>query len=158
MKETLMRIVLNPRCLLAALVAALVVDGCGGWLGAGEQARPLKLAVVTNNSSDWWTIARKGAEKAASELPGVTLDFRMLGEGTSAAQKTVVDDLLASGVDGIAIAPLDVENQKQMLDDAASKTLLFTLGADAPSSKRRAYVGTADIESGKVAAGLVKES
>jgi ribose transport system substrate-binding protein len=82
----------------------------------------------------------------------------MLGEGTAAAQKAVVDDLLASGVDGIAIAPLDVENQKQMLDNAASRTLLFTLGADAPLSKRRAYVGTADIESGKAAASLVREA
>jgi ribose transport system substrate-binding protein len=113
---------------------------------------------VTNNSSDWWTIARKGGQKAADELPGVTLDFRMLGEGTAAAQKAVVDDLLAKGVDGIAIAPLDVENQKPMLDDAAAKTLLFTLGADAPLSKRRAYVGTADVDSGKVAATLVKEA
>jgi ribose transport system substrate-binding protein len=82
----------------------------------------------------------------------------MLGEGPAAAQKAVVDDLLAKGVDGIAIAPLDVENQKQMLDDAATKTLLFTLGADAPLSKRRAYVGTADVESGNVASHLVKEA
>lgn len=142
--------------LIMVLLSLLVA--CQKSASNVQGVKPLRIAVVTNNSSDWWTIARKGGQKAADELPGVTLDFRMLGEGTAAAQKTVVDDLLASGVDGIAIAPLDVENQKQMLDDAASKTLLFTLGADAPTSKRRAYVGTADIESGKVAASLVKEA
>ena len=137
---------------------SLLLAGCSKKTGTEQGIKPLRIAVVTNNSSDWWTIARKGGQKAADELPGVTLDFRMLGEGTAAAQKAVVDDLLAKGVDGIAIAPLDVENQKQMLDDAAAKTLLFTLGADAPLSKRRAYVGTADVDSGKVAASLLREA
>ena len=58
-----MRTVLN---VLTALVVVLAV-GCGRSQGPGEQARPLKLAVVTNNSSDWWTIARKGGEKAADK-------------------------------------------------------------------------------------------
>jgi ribose transport system substrate-binding protein len=158
MKETLMRIVLNPRCLLAALVATLVFNGCGRSGGPGEQAQPLRLAVVTNNSSDWWTIARKGGEKAASELPGVSLDFRLLAEGTAAAQKALVDDLLARGVDGIAVSPLDVENQRQMLDEGASKTLLFTLGADAPASRRVCYAGTDDVASGRMAGELVKRA
>ena len=57
--------------------------------------KPLKLAVVTNNSSDWWTIARRGAEQAAKEIPGIRVDFRLVPEGTAAAQKALVADLLA---------------------------------------------------------------
>ena len=121
-------------------------------------AKKLKIAVVTNNSSDWWAIARKGGEKAAQAAGDVEFDFRMLPEGTAAAQKTLVDDLLARGVDGIMVSPIDVENQKQMLDETAAKTLLFTLGADAPNSNRAAYIGTDDVASGKMAGETLKKA
>lgn len=120
--------------------------------------KKLKIAVVTNNSSDWWTIAQKGGAAAAQELGDVEYDFRMLPEGTAAAQKTLVDDLLARGVDGLMVSPIDVENQKQMLDDAAAKTLLFTLGADAPNTNRAAYVGSDDMAAGKMAGEMVKKA
>lgn len=139
----------------------ILAFGCNKPLNnqpSNSGAKPLKIAIVTNNSSDWWTIARKGGDKAASELPNVELDFRMLSEGTAAAQKTLVDDLMARGVDGIMVSPIDVENQKQMLDETAAKTLLFTLGADAPKSNRAAYVGTDDVESGKMAGEMVKKA
>lgn len=142
--------------LLAALLAAMTSGGCRQ--PPDHEARSIRLAVVTNNSSDWWAIARAGAEKAAGEIPGVSLDFRMLAEGTAAAQKTLVDDLLVRGVDGIAVSPLDVENQQGMLDAAAAQTLLFTLGADAPGSQRLCYVGTDDVASGQMAGELVRRA
>lgn len=147
--------------ILIVLSLIFTAFGCGNQTNnqpADGQIKPVKIAIVPNNSSDWWTIAQKGGEKAAGELPNVSLDFRMLPEGTAAAQKTLVDDLLVKGVDGIAVSPLDVENQKQMLDETASKTLLFTLGADAPNSKRVAYVGTDDVDSGKMAGEMVKKA
>lgn len=136
-------------------VFALVLISCqkapANQSATGGGAKKLRIAIVTNNSSDWWTIARKGGEKAAAELGDVELDFRMLSEGTAAAQRALVDDLLARGVDGIMVSPIDVENQKEMLDATAAKTVLFTLGADAPASNRAAYVGTDDVASGKMA-------
>ncbi|HRH42014.1 MAG TPA: substrate-binding domain-containing protein [Pyrinomonadaceae bacterium] len=121
-------------------------------------AKKLRIAVVTNNSSDWWAIAKKGGDDAAKELGDVDFDFRMLPEGTAAAQKALVDDLLARGVDGIMVSPLDVENQQEMLNNTASKTLLFTLGADAPKSNRTVYVGSDDTEAGKMAGEMVKKA
>ena len=81
----------------------------------GGGAKKVKLAFVTNNASDYWTFARKGCEKAASELPNVTLDFQIPSDGTAATQKRIMDDLLARGIDGIAISPVDPANQT---DDA----------------------------------------
>ena len=46
------------------------------------------------------------------------MEFR-LGDGTAADQKRIVDDLLAKGVDGIAISPVDPANQMAMLDEVA---------------------------------------
>ena len=39
-----------------------------------------RLAFVTNNASDFWTIARKGTEKAAAELPDVTVYVEALSQ------------------------------------------------------------------------------
>src|SRR5262245_35847745 len=141
---------------VAALICAAVfaVSGCGG---GGERATTRRLAFITNNAADFWTIARKGTEKADAELPNVTVEFR-LGDGTAAAQKRIVDDLLAKGVDGLAISPVDPANQTAMLDDAAKQALVFTHDSDAPNSKRECYVGTDNVAAGRQAGELIKEA
>src|SRR5437764_15315736 len=63
---------------------------------AGIPGKELKLAFVTNNASDYWTIARKGVEKADAELADVTVDFKMPGEGSAAEQKRIIDDLIST--------------------------------------------------------------
>ncbi|HLB83877.1 MAG TPA: substrate-binding domain-containing protein, partial [Steroidobacteraceae bacterium] len=113
------------------------------------------LAFITNNASDFWTIARKGTEKADAERQDITVEFR-LGDGTAAGQKRIVEDLLAKGVDGIAISPVDPANQTAMLDDAAQRTLVFTHDSDAPASKRECYVGTDNVAAGRQAGELIK--
>ena len=61
--------------------------------------RRSRLAFVTNNSADFWTIARRGVEKADEELADVEAEFRLTADGTAAEQQRVVDDLLTKGVD-----------------------------------------------------------
>lgn len=117
-----------------------------------------KLAFVTNNSSDFWTIARKGTEKADAELADVTVEFKMPGAGSAAEQKGIVDDLLAKGVDGIAISPVDPENQTQMLNEVAKQVVVFTQDSDAPKSDRMCYVGTDNVAAGRQAGALIKEA
>ena len=112
---------------------------------------------MTNNAADFWTIARKGTEQADAELAGATIEFR-LGDGTAAEQKRIVDDLLAKGVDGIAISPVDPANQTGMLNDAARQTVVFTHDSDAPDSRRECYVGTDNVAAGREAGGLIKET
>ena len=112
---------------------------------------------MTNNAADFWTIARKGTEQADAELAGATVEFR-LGDGTAAEQKRIVDDLLAKGVDGIAISPVDPANQTGMLNDAARQTVVFTHDSDAPESRRECYVGTDNVAAGREAGGLIKEA
>src|ERR1041384_3655372 len=84
----------------------------------------------TNTASDFWIIARKGTEKAAKEIPGIEVEFRIPSDGTAAEQQRVIDDLLAKGVQGIAISPVDPKNQTQMLNKAASQTLVVTQDSD----------------------------
>jgi len=117
-----------------------------------------RLAFVTNNASDFWAIARKGTEKADTELADVTVEFRIPGEGTAAEQKRIVDDLLAKGIDGIAISPVDPNNQTPFINEIAKQTLVFTQDSDAPQSNRTAYVGTDNVAAGRQAGGLIKEA
>src|SRR2546423_10987736 len=61
------------------LIASAVFVGACKSGGAGKR---YKLAFVTNNASDFWTISRKGTEKAAAEIPNVEIDFRIDSDGT----------------------------------------------------------------------------
>jgi len=126
-----------------------------GGTGAGTKHR---LAFVTNNASDFWTIARKGTEKAAKDIPNLEVEFRIPSDGTAAEQQRVIDDLLAKGIQGIAISPVDPKNQTQMLNRAASQTLVVTQDSDAPASNRVCYIGTDNVEAGRQAGQLVKEA
>ena len=86
---------------LLLAVGVLLPAGCNQKSGGSVK----RLAFVTNNASDFWTIARRGTEKADEELPDVTVEFKIPGDGTAAEQKRIIDDLLAKGIDGIAISP-----------------------------------------------------
>lgn len=140
------------------LSGTLLLSGCnGGKPGAGGGARR-KVAFVTNNASEFWTIARKGTEKASAEFSNIEVEFKIPGEGTAAEQQRIVDDLLAKGVEGIAISPVDPANQTQMLNRAASQALIVTQDSDAAGSNRACYVGTDNVAAGRQAGGIVKEA
>src|SRR5437868_3610554 len=140
---------------VCTLLFTLILIGCQPSGGTGKKHR---LAFVTNNASDFWTIARKGTEKAATDIPSIEVEFRIPSDGTAAEQQRVVDDLLAKGIEGIAISPVDPANQTPMLNRAASQTLVVTQDSDAPNSNRTCYIGTDNVEAGRQAGQLVKEA
>ena len=138
------------------LLATALVASCRSSPGAATG--PKTVAFVTNNSSDFWTIARRGVEKADAELGDITAEFRIDADGTAAEQKRIVDDLLTKRVAGIAISPVDPQNQTQLLDDAAKQALVFTQDSDAPTSARACYIGTDNVAAGRQAGQLIKEA
>ena len=142
-------------CILALTSCTNPSNNTTGGTGTGGKH---KLAFVTNNASDFWTIARKGTEKAAADIPGIEVEFRITSDGTAAQQQSVVDDLLAKGINGIAISPVDPANQTPMLNRAASQALVVTQDSDAPTSNRACYIGTDNVEAGRQAGQLVKEA
>ncbi len=149
------RLVSTIFCILACV---LVFTSCKPKTGGGDTGGKHKLAFVTNNASDFWTIARKGTEKAAKEIPGIEVEFRINPDNTAAEQQRIVDDLLAKGINGIAISPVDPANQTPMLNRAATQALVVTQDSDAPNSNRSCYIGTDNVEAGRQAGRLVKEA
>ena len=146
--------------IFCALAAAIIFAACTnpGTNNTSTAGGKHKLAFVTNNASDFWAIARKGTEKAAKDIPGIEVEFRITSDGTAAEQQRVVDDLLAKGIHGIAISPVDPANQTPMLNRAASQALVVTQDSDAPTSNRTCYIGTDNVEAGRQAGGLLKEA
>ena len=142
---------------VAASCATRTASPNAGTVNAGG-VKTVRLAFVTNNASDYWTIARKGVEKADAELPDVTVDFKLPGQGTAAEQKGIVDDLISAGINGIAISPVDPDNQTQLINDTAKKALVITQDSDAPNSDRALYIGTDNVAAGRQAGELVKEA
>jgi ribose transport system substrate-binding protein len=148
-------VVLTCVCLLMTLALACQGGGGGGGAGGGQN---FKLAFVTNNASDFWTIARKGVEEADRNLANVTVEFKIPAEGTAADQKRIIDDLLAKGINGMAISPVDPDNQTQMINDVAKQVLVVTQDSDAPKSDRACYIGTDNVAAGRQAGDLIKEA
>lgn len=139
---------------LTLLSAAMLGAGCSGFEKTGDAT----LAFLTNNAADFWTIARRGCEQADLELPGIRVEFRIPADGTAAEQRRIVDDLLAKGVDGIAISPVDPANQAPMLNQAARQAVVVTHDSDAPESDRLFYVGTDNVQAGRQAGELIRQA
>ena len=161
--------------LLSALVATLVLVGCGSDANSasntssttttGGASAPSKstgekktIAFVSNNAADFWVIAKKGTDKAQSELPNYTVEFKMPQEGSAANQKQILDDLAANGAKAIAVSPIDPKNQSEDLNTLASKCFLMTQDSDAPDSKREVYLGTDNIAAGRLAGEEIKKA
>ena len=85
-----------------------------------------------------WTNKRGQTIKA--EL-GVEVVVKMPPGASVVQQKQIVEDLIAEGIDGVAISPLDASNQTVWLNGIVAKVPLITHDSDAPESKRRVYLG-----------------
>jgi ribose transport system substrate-binding protein len=152
---------LRAACALAfaLLPVLLAAAGCGGGESASAAqpgGRP-QLAFVTNCVASFWTVATFGVAKARQDF-GVDVDVRMPPDGTVEQQKRFLDDLLAKGVQGIAVSPIDPANMTALLDRVAERTLLVTHDSDAPKSRRLCYVGMDNYDAGRMCGQLVEEA
>jgi ribose transport system substrate-binding protein len=124
--------------------------------GCKKDDGKITVGYVTNGIDPFWTIAEKGAIKAGTDLD-VNVLVRMPPKGVD-DQKRMVQALLTQNVQGIAISPIDADNQGDLLDEIAANTKLITHDSDAPKSKRLCYVGMDNYDAGKMCGELVKKA
>ncbi|MCP4504832.1 MAG: substrate-binding domain-containing protein, partial [Fuerstiella sp.] len=137
------------------------ITGCaddeGGGSGDGGTAESTpSVAYVTNGIASFWVIAEKGAMDGGREF-NADVHVRMPPDGV-ADQKRMCRDLLAQGIEGIAISPIDPDNQGDLLAEIAQHTRLITHDSDAPDSERRCYIGVDNYTAGRMCGALVKEA
>lgn len=148
--------------LLALLLLLTGSAACSGKdqpaaaAAVGVAGKP-RLAFVTNCVAEFWTIASHGVEAAKKECD-VDASFHMPPKNTVAEQKQILEDLLAKGVDGIALSCIDPDNMTALVDKVAARTLLITHDSDAPKSRRLCYVGMDNYEAGRLCGKLIVEA
>jgi ribose transport system substrate-binding protein len=145
---------LAAACVAAVLALAACDDREGGTPSTGSQRRP-RVAYVTNGVDPFWVIAQKGAEDGGKEF---NADVTVIMPSGADDQKQKVEDLLIRGVEGIAISPIDAENQTPFINQAAAKVNVITHDSDAPKSNRLVYIGMDNYTAGRMAGKLVKEA
>ncbi|MGC6489038.1 MAG: substrate-binding domain-containing protein [Planctomycetota bacterium] len=142
----------------ASLLATTLLCSCGGDAGGdGASGAKPRVAFVTNCAVDFWAVAKAGVEAAAAEA-GVEALIRMPPNGTAEEQKRQLEDVVAAGVQGVAVTPKDPDNMTSLLDRIAERCTLITHDSDAPKSKRLCYIGVDNYDAGRMCGQLVKEA
>ena len=138
---------------LALLLAGLSLSGSCDR--SAKSNRP-RVAYVTNGVDSFWVIAEAGA-KAGGRQYDADVEVHMPAQGI-ADQKRIVEDLLTRGIQGIAISPIDAENETALINDAARRTKVITQDSDAPNSNRLCFIGVDNYVAGRMVGRLVKEA
>ena len=150
-------------------ISALTLVGCSGSTDSADTAAADSASTSTNeaivykigviaksNSNPVFLAAKNGAQAAgdrlSKELDGATVEILWQTPAMEDAQVQAqyVEQLVASGVDGIAISCTDANLLTGALKAAVDKgVVVVTFDSDAPDSGRMAYYGVNDKEAGK---------
>ena len=134
----------------ATAIAVAIIVGCS------KPSEKSDFAYVTNGVDPFWDLCAAGVRIAEREF-GVKCEVHMPTKGV-VDQKRILEAMVAKGVKGIAVSPVDPENQTGHLNEIAQVTKLITHDADAPESDRLVYIGTDNYKAGRALGQLVKEA
>ena len=126
--------------------------------GTARAQNKKSLAFVVNVSADFWTIARRGIEKANKEHPDYAMEMIIPSQASAAEQRRILDELIAREVAGIAISVINPASSTETLNRVAAKTMLFTTDSDAPDTNRIVYIGTDNVAAGREAGAQMKKA
>jgi ribose transport system substrate-binding protein len=143
----------QPRVTAVAGLLAVALAITPAWAQGKKE-----LALVTNAAADFWTIAKRGVEKAQKEHPDYSMQVVITGQATAAEQRRELDNLLARGVAGVSISAIDPKNSTEEFNKVAAKAVLFTTDSDAPQSNRVVYIGTDNVAAGRQAGEQIKQA
>ena len=123
-----------------------------------RQSSTKRLAFITNNAADFWTIARKGTEKADAELRR----RRRSSSGSATAprrRRSASSTTCSQGRGRHRHQPgRPGESDRDAERRGASRRSCSRTTATRPDSKRECYVGTDNVAAGRQAGELIKEA
>ena len=123
----------------------------------GKTTGAVRVAMVINSPSAYWTEGRTGMENAAKEL-GVQANFQAPAGGDLSAQLSILDTLRSDKVDGYTVSAVD---PKAVLGSvgAAQKAGIGVVAIDSPLSGTPdpvTYLGTPNTDAGQKAGESMK--
>ena len=140
--------------LAAIALAVACAFACGRTEPApeGGGARQLRFAVIPKALDiPVFNYAKIGAERAAVELGNVRVEWRAPDTADQLKQKEILESFITQRVDGIAISALNGDFLTDTINRAVDAGIpVITWDSDAPKSKRLAFYGVDDFESGRI--------
>jgi ribose transport system substrate-binding protein len=140
---------------LAALVLIAWTPGAARASQPADSPRRIVIGMVAKSSvNPVYIAARSGAEAAARKLSGengyeIEIVWRSPFSDDAARQAQLVGELVAAGVDALAVSASDPTVLTPAIDRAvAGGVQVVTFDADAPESMRMAYYGINDRQAG----------
>ena len=137
------------------LIAAVTAAGCSKAEAPSRSAgsnRELRFAVIPKALDiPVFNYARIGAARAAAELGNVKVGWRAPDTADQLRQKEILESFITQRVDGIAISALNGDFLTDTINRAMDAGIpVVTWDSDAPKSKRIAFYGVDDFESGRI--------
>jgi ribose transport system substrate-binding protein len=130
------------KVLLAGMAIAMMVTPA-----LAQTYRFVIVPKAMNNP--FFDFARDGCQKRAKELGNIECIYRGPVEHEPATQAQIIQDFVTQKVDGLAISVADVAAMTKSIEAASAAGIpVITFDADAPGSKRIAYIGTNNKEFG----------
>jgi ribose transport system substrate-binding protein len=135
------------------VIAALIGGACGGSeTRPPEGSKELRFAVIPKALDiPVFNYAKIGAERAARELGNVRIEWRAPDTADQLKQKEILESFITQRVDGIAISALNGDFLTDTINRAIDAGIpVVTWDSDAPKSRRIAFYGVDDFESGRI--------
>jgi ribose transport system substrate-binding protein len=153
--------VTNERKIMWAVV--LVAVGLVAWFRSQVYSQPEKpvpptLVFVTGGTGPYWQATIEGAQAAARSLQAKLLVESPEKQENLEDQQEILRKIDKTKVDGLAVSPLDAEQQVELIDQLCEGLRVVTFDSDAPKSKRLSHVGTSNFSAGRMCARLVSEA
>lgn len=128
------------------------VDALSSALGEQTDASDVKLAVIANRHSNYWTPAQIGTGRAASVI-GCFSTFDATSDGLIASQREIVNRKVSEGFAGVSVSAINAVEIEPAIANAVDQGVgVITFDSDAASgSKRSLYLGTVNREAGQAA-------
>jgi ribose transport system substrate-binding protein len=138
-------------CLLIASTAAITTFSKGA-------DKPKVFALVPKSISvPFYADVEKGCKDEAKKL-GVEVLYTGPNTADEAEQVVILKDIVARGVSGLAVAPMNADSVTGVIAEARKKGIpVITFDSDAPNSERQCYVGTDNLDAGREAGKIFKK-
>src|SRR5687767_4987871 len=124
----------------------------GGGAAAPASGQKLRFAIIPKSLDiPVFNYAKIGAERAAKEMGNIEIIWRAPETADQLRQKEILESFITQRVDGIAISTLNGDFLTETINRAVDAGIpVVTWDSDAPKSKRQAFYGVDDFESGRI--------
>lgn len=139
---------------LALLIVLVVLTGTFAFASGGKEAakaEELNFVIMAKGVHPWFEPGGEGFAAAAKEIGGIKTRYTAPTTWSGEAQAKMMEDLIAEGVNGIAVAVFDVGALVPVINEAMSRGIpVVTWDADAEGSNRVLFSGTENFSAGKM--------